>query len=245
MHSLLLACLLLAVHLCGAQSTGLRGPDRKLSKTNGADIGCVFVNGIDAGVPCAPPAPPVVPVDNEDEEDEDDSEDVQVISNAQSLPPPPPAQSGIPGAAPTRGKIVAVAQATPQLSSLVALVTRAGLVPTLNGDGPFTVFAPVNGPGALPTGPSLLEMLQLETDTIADILKYHVVSGEIRSTDLMDGMEVSTVQGSKITVSIDPMGAPMINGANVVTADVVAFNGIIHLIDGVLTPPVVSTPTPP
>jgi len=133
--------------------------------------------------------------------------------------------------------IVEVASETENLSTLVAAVQAAGLVETLSGDGPFTVFAPTNAAfEALPEG-TLESLLQPENrDTLVEILTYHVVSGEVMSTDLSDGMMAETVEGSQITISITD-GGVSINDANVVTADVEASNGVVHVIDSVIMPP--------
>jgi len=132
--------------------------------------------------------------------------------------------------------IVALASDTENLSTLVAAVQAAGLVETLQGDGPFTVFAPTNEAfAALPEG-TLDNLLQPENkDQLTAILTYHVVPAEVRSGDLSDGMTAATVNGAEITVSLD--GGVMINDANVTTADVEASNGVVHIIDKVILPP--------
>lgn len=133
--------------------------------------------------------------------------------------------------------IVEVASDTDNLSTLVAAVQAAGLVETLSGDGPFTVFAPTNAAfEALPDG-TLESLLQPENrDQLVQILTYHVVAGEVMSTDLSDGMMAETVEGSEITISIAD-GAVSINDASVVAADVDANNGVVHVIDTVIMPP--------
>lgn len=132
--------------------------------------------------------------------------------------------------------IVSLAVGSENLSTLVAAVKAGGLVETLQGDGPFTVFAPTNEAfAALPAG--TLEML-LKTenkDKLVAILTYHVVAGKVKSTDLKEGMQAATVQGSKVTVSLK--GGAKISGANVVTADIMASNGVVHVIDKVILPP--------
>jgi len=132
-------------------------------------------------------------------------------------------------------KIVSIAQDTDQLSTLVTAVKAADLVETLNGEGPFTVFAPTNQAFSnLPDG--TLDMLLKEENKgqLQSILTYHVVSGKIMASDLKDGQMVETVQGNKIKVSLSD-GA-MINGAKVVKADVEASNGVVHIIDAVVMP---------
>ena len=135
------------------------------------------------------------------------------------------------------GDIVAVASANPDFSTLVAAVAAAGLVETLQGEGPFTVFAPTNAAfDALPAG--LLEKLLLPENVgvLTSILTYHVVAGKVMSTDVTAG-EVPSVEGSTIAVTTD--GGVKVNGANVVAVDVAASNGVIHVIDAVIVPPTV------
>lgn len=132
------------------------------------------------------------------------------------------------------GTIVDVAAGNPDFETLVAAVTAADLVETLSGDGPFTVFAPTDDAfDALPEG--LLDALLLpeNKDALTSILTYHVVSGEVMAADVTAG-DVETVEGSTIAITTD--GGVMVNDANVVTTDVDASNGVIHVIDKVLMP---------
>jgi transforming growth factor-beta-induced protein len=123
------------------------------------------------------------------------------------------------------------------LSTLVTAVTEAELVETLQGDGPFTVFAPTNTAfDALPEG-TLDELLLPENQSqLADVLTFHVVAGEFLASDLSDGQRLTTVQGDDLIVYIQN-GEVTINGAVVSTADAVSSNGVIHVIDSVLLPP--------
>jgi uncharacterized surface protein with fasciclin (FAS1) repeats len=132
--------------------------------------------------------------------------------------------------------IVALAMETESLSTLVSAVKAAGLVETLQGEGPFTVFAPTNEAfAALPEG-TLDDLLKPENkEKLASILTYHVVAGKVMSTDLSDGMKAKTVNGAE--VSISTVGGAKVNGANVVSADVAASNGVVHVIDAVIMPP--------
>ncbi len=133
------------------------------------------------------------------------------------------------------GDIVAVASTTEGFSTLVAALEAAGLVETLQGEGPFTVFAPTDDAfAALPEG--LLEKLLLPENlaVLQAILTYHVVSGAVYSTDVVAG-DVATVEGSNVTLATDT--GVTVNGANVVLADVEASNGVIHVIDAVIVPP--------
>ncbi len=134
--------------------------------------------------------------------------------------------------------IVALASGNEDLSTLVEAVTAADLVETLQGDGPFTVFAPTNEAfEALPDG-TLDTLLAPEgKDQLTDILTYHVVPSEAMAADLTDGQKLTTVQGEELTVGVAEDGTVTINDAEVTTADVDASNGVVHVIDGVLTPP--------
>ena len=133
--------------------------------------------------------------------------------------------------------IVALAASTENLSTLVAAVKAAGLVETLQGEGPFTVFAPTDEAfAALPAG-TLESLLKPENKSkLVSILTYHVVPGMVKSSDLSDGQEAKTVEGSDVKVKLTDQGA-MINDAKVVAADVNASNGIVHVINKVILPP--------
>ena len=135
------------------------------------------------------------------------------------------------------GDIVAVASATEGFSTLVAALTAGGLVETLQGAGPFTVFAPTDAAfAALPEG--LLEKLLLPENkaVLVSILTYHVVPGMVMAADIKAG-DVATVDGSNVT--LDTMSGVKVNDATVTTADVAASNGVIHVIDAVIVPPTV------
>ncbi|MEY3241772.1 MAG: hypothetical protein RIR11_3211 [Bacteroidota bacterium] len=125
--------------------------------------------------------------------------------------------------------------ATESAKTLAAAVTAAGLVETLQSDGPFTVFAPTDAAFA-DIQKDVDNLLMPENKAkLSNVLTYHVVAGKIMAADLQDGQELTTVQGGKLKVSIKD-GKVMINGANVVTADVFASNGVIHVIDKVFIP---------
>lgn len=136
-----------------------------------------------------------------------------------------------------KSNIVDLAVSTDFLSTLVAAVKAGDLVETLQGDGPFTVFAPTNEAfNALPEG-TLESLLKPENkDKLIAILTYHVVAGEVKSSDLSNGMKAATVQGDNIQVNISESGVK-INDANVTSADIMASNGIVHVIDKVILPP--------
>ena len=132
--------------------------------------------------------------------------------------------------------IVDTAIAADDFNTLVAAVQAAGLVETLRGDGPFTVFAPTDEAfAALPEGTVEALLLPENRDTLVAILTYHVVPAEIMSSDIAgQTATVATVQGG--TLAVDATSGVMINEANVVAADVDASNGVIHVIDAVLLP---------
>jgi uncharacterized surface protein with fasciclin (FAS1) repeats len=130
--------------------------------------------------------------------------------------------------------IVDVAIGAGTFETLVAAVQAAGLVDTLKGEGPFTVFAPTDEAfAALPEG--TIEALLEDIDALTAILTYHVVPGLVMSGDLSDGMMAETVNGQSVTIGVS-MGAVTVDGANVVTADIEASNGVIHVIDAVILP---------
>ncbi|TVQ50122.1 MAG: T9SS C-terminal target domain-containing protein, partial [Saprospirales bacterium] len=120
-------------------------------------------------------------------------------------------------------------------NTLEAAINAAGLVETLQGEGPFTLFAPTDDAfDALPEG--LLEALLDDPDgDLTSVLLYHVLSGQVLSTDLSDGMEATTVLGQDILVTIEN-GNVFINDAQVIVADILAGNGVVHVINAVLVP---------
>ena len=132
--------------------------------------------------------------------------------------------------------IVDTAVSNGSFKTLVGAVQAAGLAETLKGPGPFTVFAPTDEAfAALPAG-TVDDLLKPENkDKLRAILTYHVVPGKVMSTDLTDGLKSKTVQGSEVTFDLD--GGAKVNDAKVVTADVAADNGVIHVIDKVILPP--------
>lgn len=138
--------------------------------------------------------------------------------------------------APAPKDIVDVAIGSPDHTTLVAAVTAAGLVETLKGAGPFTVFAPTNAAfAALPAG-TVDGLLKPESkDALTKILTFHVVAGAVKAADLKDGQKVKTLQGEELTVAIKD-GKVTINGANVTAADLTGSNGVVHVIDAVLMP---------
>ncbi len=132
--------------------------------------------------------------------------------------------------------IVDTAIAAGQFSTLVAAVQAAGLVETLKGEGPFTVFAPTDAAfAALPEG-TVAELLKPENkDQLIAVLSYHVVPGKIMSGDIAGKTaKVATVQGSAL--SVDAVDGVKVDNAKVVTADIETSNGVIHVIDTVVLP---------
>ena len=132
--------------------------------------------------------------------------------------------------------IVDTAVGAGNFTTLVAAVEAAGLVETLKGEGPFTVFAPTDAAfAALPAG-TVEDLLKPENkDKLTAILTYHVVPGKVMSTDLSEGLKAATVQGGEVTITLD--GGAKVNGATISTADIEASNGVIHVIDSVILPP--------
>ena len=134
--------------------------------------------------------------------------------------------------------VVEIAAGNKDFSTLVAAVKAAGLVETLSGKGPFTVFAPTNEAFAkLPKG-TVEELLKPENkDKLTSILTYHVVAGKVSAADAikLDGKNAKTVNGQEIAIKVMD-GKVKINDATVAAADIVGSNGVIHVIDTVLLP---------
>ena len=133
--------------------------------------------------------------------------------------------------------IVDTAVGAGSFTTLVAAVKAAGLVETLKGAGPFTVFAPTDDAFAkLPAG--TVEGLLADIPKLTAVLTYHVVAGKVLAADVvgMDGQEAATVQGKPIKISTT--GGVKLNGTSTVTAtDILCTNGVIHVIDTVILPP--------
>ena len=131
--------------------------------------------------------------------------------------------------------IVALASGAENFKTLVAAVKAAGLVETLQGDGPFTVFAPTDEAFAkLPAG-TVDNLLKPENrEQLAAILKYHVVPGKVLAADVKT-MQAKTAQGQSVNLKVSDDGV-MVDGAKVVKTDLLAANGVIHVIDAVILP---------
>ena len=131
--------------------------------------------------------------------------------------------------------IVDTAVGAGNFTTLVAALTAAGLVETLKGAGPFTVFAPTDAAFALLPAGTVEDLLKPENkDKLIAILTYHVVSGKVMSKDLSEGMMAKTVQGGELTITL--AGGAKVNGVTISTADIEASNGVIHVIDAVILP---------
>lgn len=135
---------------------------------------------------------------------------------------------------PGPGSIVEVAQVAGQFSALLNAVEAAGLTETLREDGPFTVFAPTDGAfAALPAG--TMDDLLDDPDALSGVLLHHVVPGELLTRDLRELNRVETVHGDELRLEVTP-GGLTVNGNYLLTTDIRAANGIIHVITGVLVP---------
>jgi uncharacterized surface protein with fasciclin (FAS1) repeats len=132
------------------------------------------------------------------------------------------------------GTIVDLAMGNENLSTLVAALQAAGLVETLQGVGPFTVFAPNNAAfAALPAGVLEALLLPENKETLVKVLTYHVVPGMVYSADVADG-DVATVEGQ--TITLGTMNGVTVNNATVTSADQSSNNGVVHVIDAVILP---------
>jgi uncharacterized surface protein with fasciclin (FAS1) repeats len=135
---------------------------------------------------------------------------------------------------PQLDNIVTTAVNAGSFTTLVTAVQAASLDPTLANDGPFTVFAPTDDAfAALPAG--TVDALLQDVPALTDVLLYHVVAGRVLAADVVSLSSATTLQGS--TVAIDTSSGVKVNDANVIQTDVLATNGVIHVIDKVLLPP--------
>ena len=129
--------------------------------------------------------------------------------------------------------VVDVAVGNEDFETLVTALKAAGLVDTLKGDGPFTIFAPTDAAfEALPEG--TLESLLADKEKLTAVLTYHVVPGKMMASDVVGESTLTTVQGG--TLSVDASNGVQVGGATVVATDVVGSNGVIHVIDSVHIP---------
>jgi uncharacterized surface protein with fasciclin (FAS1) repeats len=150
-----------------------------------------------------------------------------------------PAPVATPSAAPSAAAeedIVGTATAAGSFKTLLTAATAAGLVETLQGKGPFTVFAPTDEAfAALPAG--TLDKLLADKEALKNVLLYHVVAGDVTADQVVKLTSATSVEGAPIAISVKD-GKVYLNGsAQVVTPDVMASNGVIHVIDSVILPP--------
>lgn len=137
--------------------------------------------------------------------------------------------------------IVDTAVSAGSFNTLVAAVQAAGLVETLKGEGPFTVFAPTDDAFAAIPKATLDALLADPSGDLTQILLYHVVPGKVMAADVTDGLEATTVQGGTVKFTV-ANGTVKINDATIVTTDIETSNGVIHVIDAVIMPPAAEAP---
>ena len=134
------------------------------------------------------------------------------------------------------GDIVATAKAAGSFGTLLKAAEAAGLVETLQGDGPFTVFAPTDDAfAALPAG--TLDKLLADPAALKKVLQYHVVSGKVTADQVVKLTSADTVEGSPVKITVKDGTVYLNDTVKVVTTDIAASNGVIHVIDAVLLPP--------
>ncbi len=151
-------------------------------------------------------------------------------------PTPMPEPTAMPEPEPM--DIVDTAVADGRFQTLVAAVTAAGLVDTLKGEGPFTVFAPTDDAfAALPAGTVESLLLPENKQALTDILLYHVVSGKVMAADVVGLTAAPTVLGKDITITVRDGKVFLNDTVEVIITDIEASNGVIHVIDAVLLPP--------
>ena len=137
---------------------------------------------------------------------------------------------------PMMADIIATAAEAGSFTTLLAAVEAAGLTETLQGEGPFTVFAPTDEAFAA-LGEETINGLLEDTETLSQILLYHVVSGEVLAANVVGLEAATTVQGEDISIAIVDGGVVLNGTSNVVTTDILTSNGVIHVIDAVILPP--------
>lgn len=169
--------------------------------------------------------------DDSDDKDSDETAADASVPDATATTPDASAAD----AAAAKKTVVEIAVGDSRFSTLVAAVTKAGLVETLSGPGPFTVFAPTNDAFTAALAKLNKTLDELSAEDLKPILTYHVVAGTVLSKDIKPG-PVTTVNGKTATISVSGSSVK-INDATVTTADIEASNGVIHVIDAVLLPP--------
>jgi uncharacterized surface protein with fasciclin (FAS1) repeats len=157
-------------------------------------------------------------------------------SPAAATPEAPASTSPEPSEAAMAKDIVATATEAGTFSTLLTAATAAGLVETLQGEGPFTVFAPTDEAfAALPAG--TLESLLADPEALKQVLLYHVVSGKVTADQVVGLTSADSVEGSPIAIAVKDGSVFLNDTAKVVATDVMASNGVIHVIDSVILPP--------
>ena len=160
---------------------------------------------------------------------------VALVVSACSTAASPTPEPATPSPAPA-GDIVAVATEAGSFTTLLTAATAAGLVETLQGEGPYTVFAPTDEAfAALPAG--TLDALLADPEALKKVLLYHVVEGKVTSDQIVGMTTATSVEGSPIAISVKDGTVYLNDSAKVVTVDVMASNGVIHVIDAVILPP--------
>jgi uncharacterized surface protein with fasciclin (FAS1) repeats len=154
---------------------------------------------------------------------------------AEPQPTVEPQPTAVPEPAAPTMDIVDTAVSAGSFNTLVTAVQAAGLVDALKGEGPFTVFAPTDEAfAAVPA--ETLEALLADPEALSQVLLYHVLSGQVLAESVTDGLSADTLQGAPVAFSVMD-GKAMINDATIVATDVLATNGVIHVIDRVILPP--------
>ncbi len=160
----------------------------------------------------------------------------QAATPAATAPAPSASDSTSPSGDAAMADIVATADGAGTFKTLLEAAKAAGLVETLQGTGPFTVFAPTDEAfAALPAG--TLDGLLADPEALKKVLLYHVVSGEVTADQVVGLTSADTVEGSPIAISVDDGKVYLNDAAQVVKTDIMASNGVIHVIDQVLLPP--------
>lgn len=131
--------------------------------------------------------------------------------------------------------IVEIAVESGDFDTLVTAVTEAGLVETLSGEGPFTVFAP-NDEAFAKVPEATLTALLADKEQLTSVLTYHVVAGKVMAEDVVGLTSATTVNGQDLTIEVTEDGTVMVDGAKVLVTDIEASNGVIHVIDSVVLP---------
>lgn len=169
-------------------------------------------------------------------DDKDDNSSASNASVTTTTAKPAPTTTAKPADDMSSKTLVEIAAGNEDFSTLVSLVTAAGLADALSGPGPFTIFAPTNAAFAKVPADTIAALQADPTGKLADILKLHVVSGKILAADAVkaDGTSLTTLNGGKITVKVSG-GDVMVGGSKVVKTDLVGKNGVIHVIDTVIT----------